>query len=113
MEIVSALQKEDINSTTPSRKSHAVFHYFLSGNSKQDAVTTNAHSKRLISFLKDRKLLTTSLSTICENTDGCVEKYRCASANVPYVSYVSVLLHYNLLGHKCTWVWQRSCRWTQ
>ena len=54
--------------------------YFLSDDSKQDAATTTAHSKRLISLLKKKKVLTASLSTIWENTDGCAEQYRCASA---------------------------------
>ena len=34
----------------------------------------------LISLLRNKRLLTTSLSTIWENTDGCAEKYKCASA---------------------------------
>ena len=48
LESFSALPKNDINSTTPSRQRHAVFHSFLSDDSKQDAATTNAHSKRFI-----------------------------------------------------------------
>ena len=48
------LPKIDIKSTTPSRQRHAVFHYCLSDDSKQDADNTNAHSKRLISLLKDK-----------------------------------------------------------
>ena len=44
----SALPKTDINSTTPSRQRHAVFHSFLPDDSKQYAATTNAHSKRFI-----------------------------------------------------------------
>ena len=57
-------------------------HYFnfLSDDSKQDASTTTAHSKLLISLLKNKQVLTTSLSTIWENTDGCAEQYICASA---------------------------------
>ena len=55
----SALPKTDINSTTPSRQRHSVFHCLLSDDRKQDSATNTAHSKRLISFLKDRKLLTT------------------------------------------------------
>ena len=70
----------DINSSTLSRQQHAVFHSFLSDDSKQDAATTTAHSKRLISLLKKKQVLTTSLSKIWENTDGCAEQYRCASA---------------------------------
>ena len=56
-----------------------MFHYFLSEDSKQVSATTTAHSKRLVSLLKNKKIFTTSLSTIWENTDGCAEKYRCAS----------------------------------
>ena len=79
MENFSAAPQEDINSSTLSRPRHAVFHYFLSGDSKQYAATTTAHSKQLISLLKSQQVLTTSLSTIWENTDGCDEQYRCAS----------------------------------
>ena len=43
----------DINSSTLSRLRHAAFHYFLSDNSKQDAATTTAHRKLLISLLKN------------------------------------------------------------
>ena len=53
---------------------------FLSDNSKQDAATTTAHSKRLIALLKDKKVLTSSLSKIWENNDGCDRQYRCAPA---------------------------------
>ena len=54
LEMFSALPKTDINSTTPSRQRHEVFHSFLFDNSKQDAATTTAHRKRLISLLKDK-----------------------------------------------------------
>ena len=57
LEIFSALPKADINSTTPSCQRHAVFHSFLSNDSKQDAANTTAHSKNLIALLKE-KLLT-------------------------------------------------------
>ena len=55
LEHFSAAPHEDINSITPSRPRHAVFNYFLSGDSKQDDATTTAHSKRLISLLKGEK----------------------------------------------------------
>ena len=80
MEHFSAVPQTNINSNTPSRQCHAVFHYFLSNDSKQDAATITSHRKHLISFLKDKKLMTTSLMKIWENTDGCAKKYRCASA---------------------------------
>ena len=31
-------------------------------------------------MLKNKQVLTTSLSTMWENTDGCAEQYRCTSA---------------------------------
>ena len=54
LEYFSTVPKTYINSTTPSRQRHEVFHYFLSDDSKHDAATTNVHSKRLISLLKDK-----------------------------------------------------------
>ena len=60
LENFSALQKDGINSTTPSRQRHAVFHSFLSDDSKKYAVNTTEHSKLLISLLKDKNRLITS-----------------------------------------------------
>ena len=71
LEHFSIVPKTDINSTTPLRQRHAVFHSFLSDDRKQVDATTTVHIKRLISFLKEKNLLTESLSTIWENTDGC------------------------------------------
>ena len=56
----------DINSSTLSRPRLAVFHSFLSDDSKQDAATTIVHRKILISLLKNKQVLTTSLSKIWE-----------------------------------------------
>ena len=75
-----AIPQTNLNSTTPSRWSHAVSHYFLSDDIKQDATTTTAHRKRFIPVLKEVKVLTTSLSKIWGNTDGCAEQYIYASA---------------------------------
>ena len=80
LEHFSAAPQKDIKSYTLSCPCHAVFHSFLSDNSKHDAATTNAHIKRLISLLNKKKVSKTSLSTIWENTDSCAEQYRCASA---------------------------------
>ena len=80
LEHFSTSPQADINSSTLSHPRHAVFHSFLSDDSKQDAATTTAHSKRLISLIKNKQVLSTSLSTIWDNTDGCAEQYRCASA---------------------------------
>ena len=55
LENFSALPKADIKLSTILRQPHAVFHYFLSDDSKQDADTTNAHSKQFISLLKNKK----------------------------------------------------------
>ena len=45
LEHFSSVSKTVINSTTLSCQRHAVFHYFLSEDRKQDAATTTSHSK--------------------------------------------------------------------
>ena len=55
LEYFSALPHTEINSSTKSCPLHAVFHSFFSSDSKQDAATTTAHSKRLIELLKKQK----------------------------------------------------------
>ena len=79
LEHFSAVPQADINSSTISLQCHAVVRSFLSYDSKQDAATATAHSKRFISLLKYKKVLTTSLSTKCKNTYGCAKQYICAS----------------------------------
>ena len=78
LEHYSAAPQADIMSSTLARQRYALFYSFLSDDSKQDAATTTAHSKLLISLLK-KKVLTTSLRTIWENTGSSAEQYRCAS----------------------------------
>ena len=80
LENVCAAPQTDINSSTLSRPRHAVFHSFLSDDSKHDDATNTTHRKRLISLLKNKQVLTISLSTIWENSDGCAEQYIFASA---------------------------------
>ena len=43
LEHFSALLKSGINASTKSCPLHAVFHYFLSDDSKQDAATNTVH----------------------------------------------------------------------
>ena len=64
MEHFIVLPKTDINSNAPQHQQRAVFQSYLSDYIKEDAATTTAHRKRLISLLKGNKLLTTSLITI-------------------------------------------------
>ena len=52
---------------------------YLSDDIKKNAPTTTTHRNNLIALLKEKKILTTSLSTIRESTDGCSEQYICAS----------------------------------
>ena len=75
----STLPQTEINESTKSFQHHAVLHYFLSDDSKQDADTTTSYSKSFIELLKEIKVLTSSLSKIWENTDDYAEQYRCAS----------------------------------
>ena len=53
LENFSALPHTEINISKKACPCHAVFHSFLSDDSKQDAVNTTAHSKRLIELLKN------------------------------------------------------------
>ena len=87
LEHFNALPQTEINSSTKPCTCHAVFHYFFSYDSKKYAATTTAHSKILIELLKEKKVLTSTLSKIWENTDGCAEQYICASS----IYLVSVL----------------------
>ena len=64
LEYFISAPQADINSSIISLQCHAVFYPFLSDDIKQDAATTTAHSKKLISLLKGKKILATSLITI-------------------------------------------------
>ena len=57
LEHFSKEPQTNINSTTPSRQHHAVFHSFVTDDSKQGDSTTTADSKLLISFLKGKHYL--------------------------------------------------------
>ena len=59
---------------------HAVFHYSFSDDSKHDSATTTSHSKHIIELLKQHNIMSNTLSTIWENTDGCAENYIYAAA---------------------------------
>ena len=80
LENFSTLTKTEIDSSTKPCPRHVVFRYFFQIYSKQDAATTTGNRKRLIELLKEQKVLTSTLSTIWEDTDGFSEQYRCASA---------------------------------
>ena len=55
LEHFSALPQTEINSYTKPCPRHAVFHYILSDDSKQDNTTTTAHINRLTRLLKNQK----------------------------------------------------------
>ena len=46
---------------------------------KKDSATKYAHTKFIIDLLKELTLIFSDLSTIWQNTEGCYEKYRCAT----------------------------------
>ena len=70
----SAFLQTEINLSTKAFQRHAVFRSFLSDDIKQDSATTTAHIKSLIKLLKEQRLLTSTFSTIWENTEGCAEQ---------------------------------------
>ena len=53
---------------------------FFSDNRKRDDATTAEHSKLILELLQKRTVLFAEVSTIWENTDGCTDKYHCATA---------------------------------
>ena len=55
MEHFSELPQTDINASTEPCPLHAVFYYYLSDHSKQDAATTTVHRNCLIELLKSQK----------------------------------------------------------
>ena len=54
LEHFSTLPQIEINTSTKPCPRHAVFHFFLSDDSKQDATTTTAHRIFLIGLLKNK-----------------------------------------------------------
>ena len=87
----SGLHKIGINASTKLCQRHALFHYFLSYDSKKYDATTTAHSKHFISLLKEK-----SIGVIIKYSIG---KYQwlCRAINfclvtIPYVIYVAMLL---------------------
>ena len=52
---------------------------FYDGN-KQDAAKTTERIKRIIKLLKKLKIISSKLSMLWENRDGCPENYRCSTA---------------------------------
>ena len=68
LEYFSALTQTEINSSKKSCPRHAEFHSFLSDDSKQYASTNTAHCKSFIKILKEKKTLTSTLSTIYTTT---------------------------------------------
>ena len=67
-----------------------IISFFFSDDSKQDAANTTSHRKSFIELLKLKTLLTSALSTIWGNSDGCAKKYICASD----VYFMSVMSQY-------------------
>ena len=104
LEHLSSLPQTEINASPEPCPRHAMFHYFLLDYIKQDTATTTAHSNFLIEILKEQKVLTSTLSTIWENTDGCEDQYICASAiyliSVMYQCY-SIIIDQGIIspGH--------------
>ena len=70
--------------------------FLLSDDIKKYAATTTAHNNSLIELFKNK--LMSALSTIWENTDGCAEKYRCATA-LYFMSVLSQLHSVSAHGH--------------
>ena len=100
--------------THPQNHVHVIqFYYFLSDDSKQYDATTTAHSKSLIELLKEGNLLVSSLNTIWKKYWClCIAIYMCLGS-IPSVSYIVLLLIYNLSWYQWTWTWKIGGWWYQ
>ena len=83
---------------------NAMFHSFLYDKRKTYSTTTAAHSKHIIGFLKQGRIMSSKLGTLWENTGGCAEHYRCATDFFVF-NVVTILLCYYLPWFKCICTW--------
>ena len=106
----SALPQTGIKASTKSCPRHAVFHSLFLDDSKQDSVTTTAHSKHLI---EKNFLIAVSIQyNMVKYWWLCRSIYMCL-CTIIYVSFVPILLYYNWSRYKCTCTWQRGGLWSQ
>ena len=56
------------------------FHYCLSDESDQYAITTATNLCIIIIFLISKGSIASLLTTMWDHTDGCANKYHCASS---------------------------------
>ena len=54
--------------------------FIFSNDSKHDSTTTFSHSNHIIELLKQRIIMSNTLSKIWVNTYGCAYHYRCSTA---------------------------------
>ena len=73
MEHFSAPTNTEAPTTPQSRTHHAMFPYLFPDDIQQDTATTTVHRKCIIELLNQRNVLSSKISTIWENTDGCAE----------------------------------------
>ena len=108
----SATTHTETVSVPESRTCHAMFHSFLYDGRKIYSTTTAAHSKNIIGFLKQRKIMSSKLGTLWENTGGCAEHH--ISATYCFVfNVVTILLCYYWQWCKCTCTWHIGSLWLQ
>ena len=73
LEHFSAPTQTETSTTPQARTRHAMFHSFLYDYRKQDSDITIAHSKIIITFLKQHNIISAILSTIWKNIDDFYE----------------------------------------
>ena len=86
----SATKHLETASAPESLTRHSVFHSFLYDNIKQYSATTATHRECIIVLFKLRDIISSKLSTLWENTDVCVESYRCTTE----LLFLSILSQY-------------------
>ena len=77
---IEGVALEKFNKLKQSTIPMANFHSNLSDESDQDASTTETHLCIIIQFLLTKWMIYPLLTTMWDHTDGCANKYCCASA---------------------------------
>ena len=90
---LSATTYPETVSVQESCTHHAISHSFLYDDRKTDSTTTAAHSKHIMGFLKQQKIMSSKLGTLWKNTGGCAENYRRATYYFVF-NVVTILLFY-------------------
>ena len=111
LENFSAVPQTNINSTTPSRQCHAVFHFFYLMIANR-ILPLLLHTLSVCGSFSKTIFLKRIINYNTEIHWWLWKTIHMCLCTIPFVSYVSVLLYHNWSRYKCTCARQRSGRCT-